>query len=195
MEIVVGDSRDGSSDSGADSLANISNEISGGEESLVLGVVSVVLFVVEVPLVRELDVDLGVVRSLYNDSVTHHCGSEHEGEGLDGVLSLGVEAGEAEEGEGLIRLKEDKGGSEGDLGLFGLVVEELDNSVGGDLVGDHSGLVSAVSADIRLLVDNVSVLDLGWDERNSEFLVGEKLLCLDVKLLLVEALVGLEQVG
>jgi len=141
VERVEGVSSNGSTNARSNSLASVSNKVGNLEDFgnlLLVGTIGDV----ELPVVRHLEGETSVVRGLDNDNISHEIGAEHEGDGLDHVGPLWDVSGEGEHGEGLIRAKHDKIGTEDNARLLGLVVIDLDSGVVRDTVGHDAGLIT-----------------------------------------------------
>ena len=94
------------------------------------------------PVVRELQLQSGVVRCLYGDDVCAEVRPEEKTESFDGVWFLGLASRETELSELFVRLQHDHVGSEHHASLLLFVVVDLDGCVVGYTERYHTSLVA-----------------------------------------------------
>merc|ERR1711976_627425 len=86
VEAIKHFSGDGTSDTGGDGFAGVANEIGDGEQFL--GFIKFFGGNVERPVVGQFKRQTSMVRSFYNDDISHEVWSQKELKGLDDVGSL-----------------------------------------------------------------------------------------------------------
>lgn len=132
VEVVEGDTGYGTSDTGSDVLAAVSDEVLNLEELLVI--LKAGLIELEVPVVGELERQLSMIGGFNLDDIGHEIWSKRHCNGLDLTLTLGGTTGERHQCELLVGLEKNKTWAENDSVLVLLVVIELDNVVLGDSI-------------------------------------------------------------
>ena len=107
---------------------------------------------IKVPVVRELQLEAGVVGGLDGDDVGAEVRTQQQAERLDGVGLLGLAAGQGQQRELLVGAKHDQLGAEHDAGLLLLVVVDLHGGVVRHAERHHARLVARLERAGRLLV-------------------------------------------
>jgi len=159
VEVIEALRGDGTSDSGGNSLAEITDEIGNGEEEGGMFLVLLVNF--EVPVVGELQGETGVVRSLDDDDISGETGSKQEGNDVKDLGGLGGVSGEGEDGELFIRSEHDEVRSEDDASLLSLVIVDLDSRVVRNSVGHNTALIAGSS---DAVLDSRGLVSIGLEE-------------------------------
>jgi len=169
VEVVEAHGSDSTTDAGGDGLAGITNEVGDLED---LGAVLLVLDAAEVPVVRELEGETGVVGGLDGDDIGHEVRAELESEGLDDVRALGLVTRERQDGELFVGAKHDKIGTPHDARLLLLVVVDLHGSVVGSADGDDAGAIASAGSGVE---GSEQLLDGLGQLLGPELLVGREL--------------------
>lgn len=121
----------------------------------------------EVPVVGELQLKTGMIRSFHLENVREEVGSEAHMQGLNNTWALWLATGKIHHSKLLIRFELYEVGTETDPALLALVVINLDGIVVVALECDEASLISP-----NAILEANQLLDLGVKGHGPELFVG-----------------------
>mmetsp|Transcript_376 Transcript_376/g.540 ORF Transcript_376/g.540 Transcript_376/m.540 type:complete len:229 (+) Transcript_376:625-1311(+) len=140
MERIKSRSSNCTSNTRSNSLTSITDKI---RHSKHLGTLSRVGAIdIKIPVVSELELKTGVIRSFDSDLVSHKVRSKKKAKGLEGTLSLWGVTRKVQDSEFLISTQQHKVRTKNNSSPLCFVIVNLDRRIVGRAVGNNLGLLS-----------------------------------------------------